>query len=238
MNSFLAYIESLSTVKQLQYCHHERVSNERYTCIFRNLAKFDKQKQLSISQYSIPLIRAALYRAQFKMNKNQKKNSNKLLCLTAILASNHSSSSPHLFNGIKQSGKYRENILNGLWNYQLLNTNSEQAFNQWLCNHSSYCSICYLFIANKSNKNETNESLLSMSHLLMSETCYTKSNLSNELLQCSMCHINVHRECYESLCLAVNAEINDEYNQWFCQRCTLKKQVNRNSFQNIISLRK
>jgi hypothetical protein len=218
----------LSTVEQLQ--HQERVSDERYACIFRNLAKFDKQKQLSISQYPIPLIRAALCRAQFKMNKNSQKNSTKLLCLTAILSSNISYSLPIFFNGLKQSGKYRENILNGLWNYQLLNIKSEQAFNQWLSNQSSYCSICYFF---NTNKNGTNES---SSRLLVSEGHDNISDDPNELLQCSMCCISVHQECYENMCLAVNAEINEEHEKWLCQRCYLRKQVRRFLFFNIQTL--
>ncbi|CAF0895237.1 unnamed protein product [Rotaria sordida] len=231
-NSSKICIESLTTVEQLQHRHHKRISDERYACIFRNLAKFDKQKQLSISQYSVPLIRAALYRGQFKMNKNLTKNSKKLLCLTANLVSNLSFSLSNFsfsifFNGLKQAGKYREHILNGLWNYQLLNIKFEQLFNQWLCNQSSYCSICYFFIANKSNKNDLNESSSSSSirYLLKSEVFYNISDNLNELLQCSMCHINVHRDCYESICLALNVDINDEYDQWLCQRCTLKKQI-------------
>ena len=75
-------------MKNVQNQHHERISNERYARIFRNLAKFDKQKQLPTCQCSVPLIRAALYRAQFKMNKNQKKNTKRLLFLTASLVSN------------------------------------------------------------------------------------------------------------------------------------------------------
>ncbi|CAF4514474.1 unnamed protein product, partial [Rotaria sp. Silwood2] len=225
-NSNKTCIESLTTVEQLlQHHHHKRVSDERYACIFRNLAKFDKQKQLSISQYSVPLIRAALYRAKFKMNKNPVKNSKKLLCLTARLVSNFSCSFPIFFNGLKQAGKYREHILNGLWNYQLLNIKFEQLFNQWLYNQSSYCSICYFVNTNKSNKNVLNESSSPIRSLLKSEVFYSTSNNSNELLQCSMCHISVHRDCYESICLALNVDINDKYDQWLCQRCTLKNQI-------------
>jgi hypothetical protein len=206
-------------IEQIQ--HHEHISDERYACIFRNLAKFDKQKQLSTSEYRIPIIRAALCRAQFKLKKNSKKNSNRLLCLTANLASKFFSSSsflPIFFNGLKQSGKYRENILNGLWNYQLLNMKSEQLFNQWLSNQSSYCSICYFFKANKNNLNQSS----SIRSLLTSEIF---PNTSDELLQCSSCYINVHRDCYESVCLAINAEIFDEDDRWLCQRCVMRKQV-------------
>jgi hypothetical protein len=165
------------------------------------------------------------------MNKNPKKNSSKLLCLTAALTSNLSLSSslPSIcFNGLKQSGKYRENILNDLWNYQLLNIKSEQAFNRWLCHQSSYCSICNFFTTNKDNINNSSSSFRC---LLMSEVFYNSSqDNSNELLQCSMCHISVHRDCYESICLALNADINDEYDQWMCQRCAMTRQVNRISF--------
>ncbi|CAF3817635.1 unnamed protein product [Rotaria magnacalcarata] len=100
-------------------------------------AKFDEQKQFSMSrQYSGPLIRAALSRSQFELNKSQKKNCNKLLCLTASLVSNLSTFSFNIFKYLKQTGKYRENILNGLWNYHLLNIKPEQTFNQWLCKQS------------------------------------------------------------------------------------------------------
>ncbi|UJR14914.1 hypothetical protein I4U23_001897 [Adineta vaga] len=225
VNSNKNCLESLPIVKQV---HHNHISDERYACIFRNLAKFDKQNQLSVSDYPNPLIRAALCRAQFKMNKNQEKNSKKLLCLTAKLALKLafcSSSSPILFNGLKQSGKYRENILNGLWNYQLLNTKSEQEFNQWLTKQSSYCSICFFFIANKTPTNDLS-SLSSFRHLLMleiSDNIYQDN--TNELLECSMCHISVHRDCYEYLCLALNADINNEYESWLCQRCSMKVQI-------------
>ena len=217
-------------MKKVQNQHHERISNERYACIFRNLAKFDKQKQLPTGRCSVPLIRAALYRARFNMNKNRKKNSNRLLFLTATLVSNlslsHLSSSLIiLFNGLKQAGKYRESILNGLWSYQLLNIKSEQKFNQWLCNQS-YCSICNFFIDNKSTKNKSNE-ISPIRYLLKSEISYDTSDNSNELLQCSLCHVCVHRDCYESVCLALNVQINDEYDPWLCQRCILQKQVNR-----------
>ncbi|CAF3671403.1 unnamed protein product [Rotaria sp. Silwood1] len=224
-NSNKTCIESLTTIEQLQqHYHHKRISDERYVCIFRNLAKFDKQKQLSINQYSIPLIRAALYRAKFKINKNSTKNSKKLLCLTSNLISNYSYSilsSSYLifFNGLKQAGKYREYILNGLWNYQLLNINFEQLFNQWLSNQSSNCSICYFIDKNNLNK------LSSIRSLLKSEVYYNTLNNSNELLQCSICHICVHQDCYECICLALNVDINNEYDQWLCQRCTLKNKI-------------
>ena len=130
-----------------------------------------------------------------------------------------------LFNGLKQAGKYRESILNGLWNHQLLNMKFEQKFNQWLCKQSSYCSICYFFIDYKSNKNNSNK-ISSIRYLLMSEVDNNTSDNSNELLQCLICRICVHRDCYERLCLALNVQINDEYDPWLCQRCILKKQVN------------
>jgi len=140
----------------------------------------------------------------------------KLLCLTGNLALNLSSSLsiPIFFNGLKQSNKYRETILNGLWNYQLLNKKSEQLFNQWLSN----CSICYIF--NSNNKYE-NDSILSIRHLLMLD----KLNISNDIFQCNDCHVIVHQDCYENLCLALNVQINDQYDQWYCQRCILQRQV-------------
>jgi len=225
--ALLSFQASSLTSKHLQYYHHERISHERYACIFRNLAKFDKLKQLSISQYPNSLIRAALCRAQFKLNKNRKRNSMKLLCLTANIAFNLSSLfNPIVFNGLKQSNKYRENILNGLWNHQLLNKNSEQIFNQWLCSQISNCAICYLFTSNKYQ----NESLLSIRHLFMLDKLNNKSNISNDLLRCTACHVSVHEECYDNVCLALNAKINDDYDQWYCQRCTLKRQVIKNVF--------
>jgi hypothetical protein len=56
-----------------------------------------------------------------------------------------------------------------------------------------------------------------------------KSTMSNDLLLCTSCHISVHRECYENICLALNVQINNQYNRWYCQRCHLKRQVNRNN---------
>lgn len=226
----LACIESVRTNEQ--HYHQKRISDERYACIFRNLAKFDKLKFLSPSQYPVPLIRAALCRAQFKMNKNLKKSSHRLLCLTAnsvfnlpSLISASPSSLSITFNGLKQAGKYRENILNGVWNYQILNVKSEQLFNQWLSNQSSICSICYFFTANKSNTNDLHQSISSIRYLLKSEMCFNSSNNSNELLRCSSCCICVHRECYECLCLGVNADISDQYDPWLCQRCSLIQKV-------------
>lgn len=215
-------VEPISTVRQRQ--HQEHISDERYACIFRNLAKFDKQKQWSARNYSIPLIRAALCRAEFKKSKHPQKPSNKLLCTAANLVSKLKYSSlPIFFNGLKQAGKYREVILRGLWNYQMFDMQSERRFNQWLSGQTqSSCSICYLFQANKMSS--------SSSSFLMSQVSYSTSTDANQLLQCSACHIRVHRVCYESICLAINADVCDDDegdNQpWLCQRCTWKNQVN------------
>jgi hypothetical protein len=166
------------------------------------------------------LIRAALSRAQFKLEKNSKKNSMKLLCLTANLAMKISSfSSPIFFNGLKQSNKYRENLLNGLWNYQILNKQSEQLFNQWISNRICSCAICYLL---NSNKKSENDYFLSIRHLLMLNQLNKKK--SNDLLQCHNCYVSVHQDCYENLCLALNAQINNDYEPWICQRCSLEKE--------------
>ncbi|CAF4561395.1 unnamed protein product, partial [Rotaria magnacalcarata] len=160
----------------------------------------------SSSEYPDALIRAALCRAQLKLNRSRKKNSTRLLCLTAHLALNSPSlPAPILFNGLKQSHKYRETILNGLWNYQSLNIKSEQAFNQW----SSSCAVCCLFNANKFQ----NESISRMRNLLMLDKLNNKSNVSNDLLKCSTCYVSVHRECYEIVCLALNVPIKIEYKQ-------------------------
>ncbi|CAF1325651.1 unnamed protein product [Rotaria sordida] len=209
------------TSKPFQYYYHEQISDERYACIFRNLAKFDKLKQLSKLEYPNSLIRAALCRAQFKLNKNKNKNSTKLLCLTANLVLNSSLlSNPIFFNGLKQSNKYRENILNGLWNYQIIDKYSEKIFNQWLSNQISNCAICYLFTANKYE----NKSLLIIRNLLMLDDLNNKLNISNDLLKCTKCYVSVHRECYEIICLALNAKITDDYDHWYCQRCTLQRE--------------
>ena len=173
------------------------------------------------------LVRAALCRAQFKMDKNREKNSMKLLCLTAnlIFKRHYSSYSPIFFNGLKQSGKYREDILDGLWNYQIVNSTMEETFNQWLTKQSSSCSICSFFTSNKTLANNFS-SPSTVRSLLLSEICDSNhQDTSNELLQCSMCHISVHRDCYENLCLALNADINNEYEPWLCQRCSVKFQV-------------
>jgi hypothetical protein len=198
--------------------HQERIANERYACIYRNLAKFDKLNYLSIIKYSNPLVRAALCRARFKFEKNSKKNSIRLLCLTANLAMKNSLfSSAIFFNGLKQSNKYRENLLNGLWNYQLRNNHSEQLFHQWLTNRICSCAICYLL---NSNKKFENDYFLSIRHLLMLKQLKTKSN---DLLQCHQCFVTVHQDCYENLCLALNVEINYDDEPWICQRCSLQK---------------
>ncbi|CAF1569933.1 unnamed protein product [Rotaria sp. Silwood1] len=213
--------DALLTAKSSQYYHHEQISAARYACIFRNLAKFDKLKQLSIFEYPNPLIRVALCRAQYKLKKNKNKNSIKLLCLTANLVLNISSlTNLIIFNGLEKANKYRENILNGLWNYQIINKKIEKFFNQWLTYRISNCSICYLFIANKHD----NESLLTIKHLLMLNNLNNKFNISNDLLKCNICHVSVHRECYEIICLALNVDINDNYDQWYCQRCTLQRE--------------
>lgn len=222
-SSIITTIEPISSARQRQ--HQEHVSEERYACIFRNLAKFDKQKQWSASQYAVPLIRAALCRAEFKKSKNPSKSSTKLLCTTANLISNATFSSlPVFFNGLKQAGKYRENILHGLWNYQMFDIHSERRFNQWLSGQtSSSCSICYFFQANKTSS--------SIPSFLPSQVFYPTLDYSDQILQCSLCHVRVHRTCYESICLAINADICDEDQPWLCQRCTWKNQVNymRNS---------
>ena len=208
----------LSTnVLHLQQNHHERVANDRYGCIFRNLAKFDKQKQVSIACCPTPLVRAALSRAKFKMEKNPTKNSNKLLCLTARLLANLPT--PPLldsFYGLKQSGKYREHLLNGLWNYQSLDLKSVQAFNHWFSSHLSPCAICSLLVRSQSSA--------LLYQLLGAEKPERQASVAEELLQCSMCHVSVHRQCYEDVCLAMNVPIDEEYSPWLCQRCILKEQ--------------
>ncbi|UJR31768.1 hypothetical protein I4U23_019246 [Adineta vaga] len=216
-----ASTDLFSSTKHLQYSHHQRISNKRYACIFRNLAKFDKRKQLSVSQYPTPLIRAALCRAQFKLNKNRDKNATKLLCLTATTVFNLPSLSfPTVFNGLKQANKYRENILNGLWNYQILNKKSEQLFNQWIKHRISICAICYLFTANQ----DENQSSISIPYLFPFGEV---NQMSNKLLECHDCHVIVHQHCYIYLCLALNATISDEDEPWYCQRCHLKREFSQ-----------
>ena len=221
-----ACLESPSLDDQLQRDHHARVSDERYACIFRNLAKFDKQKQLLTRSCSVPIVRAALSRAQFKMNKNPDSKSTRLLCLTACRASTLPSLSLLVsLNGVQQSSKYREQILDGLWNYQRLNTKTERIFNRWLAAQAPHCSICYLFTANKSTRKHLDHSPTSLYPLLLSELLDSSSTVSDVSLECSMCHVTVHRQCYESLSLALDASISDDFDSWHCQRCTLRKQV-------------
>jgi hypothetical protein len=211
--------------------HHERIASERYACIFRTLAKFDKQTCLYNFEYTAPLIRAALHRAHFKIKKNSVKHAQKLLCITTNLVSNRlsllsSSSFFQLFHGLQQSGKYREYILAGLWNYQCFNIRIEQTFNQWLSSQSSACSICFMFLANQSNRFcSNNSSIPIIRRLTVTDIDNHSSTMSNEYLQCSSCHVTVHRQCYECVCLAGNAPIEDECNPWVCQRCSFKCQV-------------
>ena len=188
--------------------HHERIANERYACIFRNLAKFDKQNGENVEKYRIPLIRAAFDRAEFKMQKNREKNSTKLLCLTARLASCLPSTSLQMFSGLKHSGKYREEILKDLWNFQNFDLQTERNFNRWLSNTFSSCSICSFIDA-------------------ADQPWRLVDVRSDELLECSTCQIRVHRVCYENLCLAMNVQINDDDDDetWHCQRCSIKEQV-------------
>lgn len=232
--AFQASIDATLTMQQqqtqVQRNHQQRISDERYACIYRNLAKFDKQKQLPISEYSNSLIRAAIYRARFKLNKNKQKDSMRLLCITAVKAFNLSSlSAPILFHGLIKSNKYRENLLNGLWSYQSRNLKSEQAFNQWLSNRICNCAICYLFNANKYD----NESSVSTQHLFMLDEINNKIIMSNDMLKCSHCYVSVHRECYENLCLALNVKIHDKYVPWYCQRCSLENEVIKIEIQRI-----
>lgn len=209
----------------IHHRYQQRISDERYACIFRNLAKFDRLKQLSVSDYPNSHIRAALCRAEFKLNKNPTKNSMKLLCLSARLARNilsTSSSTPMLFSGLKQANKYREVLLQNLWNYQLLNEQTEQRFNQWLADRLSPCAICYLFLS--SNKSE-NEIFFSIRHLFSFKTYSDKHSL-NHFFQCQQCAVRIHQECYVNMCLALNVQIeNHNEEDWLCQRCVMQRQV-------------
>ena len=212
--------------RRRQYLHQQRIVDERYTCIFRNLAKFDRLKQLSIADYPNPHIRAALCRAQFKYKKNPTKNSMKLLCLSARLASNLSSSNSIFFSGLKQANKYRENLLENLWNYQLPNEQTERTFNQWFANRYSSCAICSLILSSNNNRSE-NEIFASIRHLL-SWKIPSDKNSSTAFLQCHQCAVRIHQECYVNLCLALNVQIEDQdREEWFCQRCVLRRQVRR-----------
>lgn len=213
--------------QQQQYAHQQRIADERYACIFRNLAKFDRLKQLSVMEYPNSHIRAALNRAQFKLNKNSKKNSMKLLCRTAGLAREilpTYSSTPMFFSGLKQANKYRENLLENLWNYQLLNEQTQRRFNQWFTDRLSSCAICYLFLS--SNKSE-NEIFFSLRHLFSFKT-YSDKHSWNNFFQCHQCAVRIHQECYVNMCLALNVQIeNDNDDEWLCQRCVLQRQVRR-----------
>jgi len=185
-----------STNKSIQLIHQETISDERYSCIYRDLAQFDKQNPMFISKYSQPLIRAALSRADFKTNN--------LLNISARLTLNLSSI-PHriLFHGFKQSNIYQEYLLDGLWHYQKRNFPIEQLFNQQL----NSCAICYLF---------NSKNVRFHCHL------FNIKQISHEILQCFDCQICVHQDCYENLCLLFNIKMNENHEKWFCQRCSLK----------------
>lgn len=165
---------------------------------------------MRITQHPNPLIRAALDRADVQMQKNPSKNSKKLLCLTARLVSTLSSTSLHLFYGLKHSGKYREAMLENLWNYHAFDLRTEQTFNRWLQTRFSPCAICSLFAS-------------------IEQPWKLFSNDADEILQCSTCHVHVHRQCYENVCLAMNVQIDEEYQPWICQRCLIREQVKRES---------
>ena len=154
-----------------------------------------------------------------KLNKNSK--SLKLLCLTAKLVMNVSlqSTKLNLFHGLKQSNKYREELLHGLWNYQILNSQSEQDFNHWLSTRISPCAICYLF---NSNNKYNSHLFLSIRHLLNFDQLNTKSHY--QLVQCEDCFVTVHEDCYENLCLALNIQIKETNQSWLCQRCILQRE--------------
>ena len=181
------------------------------------------------SDGSIPLIRAALTRARFKLENDQKGNTRQLLCLAASgawrLPSSLLASFSHTFLGLEQSGQYRQTSLHNLWNYQSVNTSVEQKFNLWLSTHRSPCAICYLFTANK-NDHEPFSSVQSLAFLLTGET----TSKSTDTLTCTRCQTSVHRECYDNVCSTLNVEISNQFKPWLCQRCTSQERVRLPNF--------
>ena len=214
----LASFQRVASINSTQLKHQQHISKQRYACIFRNLAKFDKDQQILSCEINHPLIRAALYRGQFKL----KNSSNKLLRLTAISVLKQSSLPTfRSLLGIQQAGDYRKSMLQGLWNYENGDQTAEIHFNQWISTKMSCCAVCYLFVANQ----PIDIFYQSIYSILFEQSRRQKTFISNDLLTCSSCNVCVHRQCFETMCLALNVFILEPNSVWLCQRCQLRSQV-------------
>ncbi|CAF0730238.1 unnamed protein product [Didymodactylos carnosus] len=234
-----------------RYQHQQTVSNERYLKIFTCLSKYDKQQQFDYSLatkinslYSVPLLRSALSRSKSKL----KTQNNTLLSLTSNIVEKYQSKLEYdlfssikplwLFNGLKQAGKYREQILCELWQFNNVkyDFDKEKSFNQWLSLKAPHCSICQLFTMNKDNESDIEqeqEFLVNdvVFHLFNKQVPTTSASPKLLILtQCQKCKIVVHQTCYRNICMLNNNSTNlsdEETNnqqQWLCQRC--KQQTN------------
>ncbi|CAF0775818.1 unnamed protein product, partial [Didymodactylos carnosus] len=234
-----------------RFQHQQIISNERYLKIFTCLSKYDKQQHFDVSSttrtnslFSVPLLRAALFRSKLKL----KTQNNTLLNLTSNIIEKYQSKLEYnlsssnkplwLFNGLKQAGKYREQILSGLWQFNNMNIDfdKEKLFNQWLSLKLPYCSICQLFTMNKDNESDIEreqEPLVNdvIFHLFNKQVPTTPTTPNPLILtQCQKCKIVVHQTCYANICKLNNnlTNIFDEQTnneqQWLCQRC--KQQTN------------
>ena len=218
--------------KSLQHDHHQRITDERYACIFHNLAKFDKEKSPLSTRDPHPLLRAALNRVESTTDNRPNSDPRKLLSITADLTSSVVSPlNVSMFYGLQQADTYRETMLSGLWQYQPVDQYLETLFNRWLTSRSPHCAICYLLTTNQSER----QSVLPLHSVLFFKESRRKASPSTDLLTCSQCQIRVHRECYESTCLILNVKNDDQPNPWYCQRCRLRRQVRqfRHSCGNI-----
>jgi hypothetical protein len=129
--------------------------------------------------------------------------------------------SVRIFNGLEYSNDFREQILDGLWNFQSFHQQTEIFFNQWLTNRYSSCAICFLFSAN----HRKDQSFDVLKYFFFYDENFSSMSTNESFLTCSQCQVRVHRQCYESISLALNVPIVSKSNPWRCQRCFLKAKV-------------
>lgn len=207
-----------TNINQIEYQQH--ITNQRYSKIFRDLIKYDKEKQIIPFEATHPLVRAALHRIIFKTKKH---NNNLLSLVTKLLVKQTKIPYYWPLYGLKQALHYQETMLHGLWHFNEFNRAAEQNFNRWLIQNHSSCAICYMFVA---NQNEI-VSQTTVYGLLFEHNKKKKTSLNDDFLQCCSCYVQVHRLCFEAICLALNVVITQQpCDKWFCQRCDLKIQVN------------
>ena len=197
----------------LQHEHQQRVAAQRYASLFERLAENGAEND----EFVTPLVRAAFLRARTSPQQST------LLCRTAELIEKNFASvkSFRIFHGLEHSTDVRETSLDGLWNFQSFHATTEMLFNRWLTNQSSPCAICYLFSANQWKE----RSFGILKALFVFDAFIPATNAS--LLTCSQCRVRVHRQCYESICLALDVPIVSKSNPWFCQRCSLRAKVEK-----------